>query len=825
MREILGYSKWGSVEEKLTLRIKADENWDIYIPTAWYSEEGKQDCKYDWIVGIDGREGTNYKGTGSSNGKIRVGFGLNPLSTHTVTINPSKEEYGWLRAFGYKGTDIGSSLINIISDKSYKWFWLSEKFSWDYFKAYQYYGCSNLINTDEELLPNTLEIIGNNYRYYEYAGCTKLVRNAEEKILKSVKAIGDNYRVCQYENCTGINRINMRAINWASVWSNYRNNQFSWAGTDRSPMDIYIEWGIEEGGEWWLVNSKVRGVFVYKWLVSDYQTKLSTITSSKIKKNEEWDNFEYEFIEYIGIADSSGEIRIPVGWFSTSFTQDCDYDWLVSIDWGEEEEITGTGGNTYVSVGSWLTEWSEYRVVIKPKEVEYWWWRAFWFHTTGAQAYIKEIIHDSYKCYAINRVETGDYYKYWTFAGCTNLVNSYEKLPTSVETIGDYYMKECYGGCTGLERAFYEVLHKGCVVGEDYRYHEYTGCSAMEIHEWIAGYMGGTYPTNYKYQYLSWAGNDLEVYITRYEELGSWLTNSLWLADSNVKNVYVYVDNLYWYINNSNWSNISDIKFQVYYYDYVVKEVVDIDKYTKLVGSYEMPVRPITSNFAYRIWGFDEVKRGVWAFSKNSYDVRVPWETYGRIWGTVFWTIYTVRWVWAENVAIDTGEGNDYSTWSGGDIDWNVRNFYVDYSGKITYAKGRRSSWGTVYKDIRGRTNFSINSPYSGWQPCISASRDWRYLFIDGKQYYSSTKWGSWSEYRNYSWSYTSMEFSDDWMTVYLASDFGKIEQYNLGAPWDLSSKTSAGKEKNISGQFAFSKDYKYLYVYDGRLSVYEYEW
>jgi hypothetical protein len=52
-------------------------------------------------------------------------------------------------------------------------------------------------------------------------------------------------------------------------------------------------------------------------LVNDYKTKLSGITSSKIQKNSEWDNFEYEFIEYIGIVDSAGKIRIPIGGYST----------------------------------------------------------------------------------------------------------------------------------------------------------------------------------------------------------------------------------------------------------------------------------------------------------------------------------------------------------------------------------------------------------------------------------------------------------------------------------------------------------------------------
>lgn len=519
MRSLLAYSKWVAKEEKLTLRIRANNSGDIYIPTAWYSPEGTQDCDYDWMVSIDWNTDVEYSGIGTSSSSIRVGYGLTPLSTHTVIIKPKVENYGWLRAFWYKGTSYASFLINIISDKSYKGYALSDVYTWDYFKAYQYYGCTNLINTDEELLPNTLQVIGDKYRYYEYYGCTSLVSNADERILKTVKVIWDDYRAYQYQWCTNINRIYMRAINWASVGNNYRLNQYRGVATDKKPMDIYIEWGIEEGWNWWLTDSKVKNIYVYEGLVADYQTKFSTITSSKIKKNPEWDNFEYEFIEYIGIADSNGEIRIPVGWFSTSFTQDCAYDWYVSIDGWEPEEISGTGGQTYVSVGSGLVEWSEHRIVIKPKTISWWWGRAFGFHTTWAQAYIKEFIHDSYKCYASNRLETWAHYKHGVFMGCTNLINSYEKLPTSVTTIGDYYMKECYWGCTSLKTAFWEVMHKGCSIGVDYRHSEYTGCSAMEVHQGIAWGSFNAVPSGYRELYLAGAWNNMDVYITR----------SLWL--------------------------------------------------------------------------------------------------------------------------------------------------------------------------------------------------------------------------------------------------------------------------------------------------------
>lgn len=820
MRELLAYSKEGVVEEKLTLRIKADNNGDIYLPVAWYSSDGAQNCDYDWMVSIDGNNAVEYSGVWSSNWKIRVGYGLSPLSVHTVIVKPKEEWYSWLRAFWYKGTDIASSLINIISDKSYKGYAVSGIFTGDYYKAYQYYWCSSLINTDEELLPDTLEIIGNNYRYYEYAGCISLVHNAEEKILKTVKVIWDNYRAYQYENCVWINKINMRAINWASVGDNYRLNQFSWMGSDRNPMDVYIEGGIEEWGDWWLVNSNVKGVYVYQGLVSDYQTKLSTITSSKIKKNSEWDNFEYEFIEYIGLADSTGKIRIPVGGYSTSWSQNCVYDWLVSIDWGEAVEITGTGSATYVSVGSGLTDESEHRIVIKPKTIWWWWWRAFGFYNTWAQNYIKEIIHDSYKCYGSNRVETGNYYKYRTYRGCINLVNSYEKLPTSVTTIGNNYMKGCNYGCIWLLNAFWEVLHKWCSIGSDYRYSQYYNCSAMKVHEGVAWY-SGTYPTNYKYEYLSGAWDDLKVYITRYEALASGLTNSMWLVDNKIEWVYVYVDNLYNYMNNSYWSNISDDKFKAYYYDYVLHFTVDISKYTNLIWTYNTPWRGDSGSTSYSIWWWGENRRWVAPYSKNSNDVRIPWGSINNNTGNWSWVIYTVRWEWTTWTATDMHKDISVATRN---ETGNIRNMYTDYKGNVTYWNAYYSSSNKPYREVHGRVEFSNNEHYSWWLPLISASRDGRWLFVDGKKYYSSNRWWGGSEYWTYTGNYTSMEFSDDGMTVYVATDFGAITQYDLKAPRDLTTLTSTWKTLSVNWSFAFSKDFKYLYVYNGELKVYEYQ-
>lgn len=831
MRELLAYSQWAVVEEKLTLRIKADNNGDIYLPTAWYNTDGTQSCEYDWIVSIDGWEGVDYWGGGSVWGKVRVGYWLTPWSIHTIIIRPKYDEYGWLRAFWYKGTNIENSLVNIISDKSYKGYAISEVFCGDYFKAYQYYGCVNLINTDEELLPDTLEVIGDYYRYYEYAGCVKLVNNAEERILKTVKVIWDNYRAYQYQNCTGITKMNLRAINWASVWNNYRKNQSDNMGSDREPMNVYIEWGIEEGGDWWLINSRVKWIYVYEGLVSDYQTKFSTITSSKIKKNPDWDSFEYEFIEYIGIADSTGKIRIPIGWFSTSWSQDCAYDWIVSIDWGEWEEIDGTGSAGYVSVGSGLTEGSGHRIVIKPKTIWWGWWRAFWFYNTWAESYIKEIIHDSYKCYASNRTDTWNYYKYSTYRGCANLINSYEKLPTSVVNVGNHYMKQCYTMCISLVSAFWEVMHKNCNLWVDYRYEEYANCSSMEEHKWIAWY-SGEYPTNYKYGYLSGAGNSLEVYMTRYEWLTSWLTNSLWLVDANVDKVYCYINNVYDYVNNSLWSSISNVKFKPRYYWYKVYQYYDIDKYTVLkdTGTFLNGWPQSNPNYDWWIWKITsmwmnwKVAYGSWRWEASSYESFWVWwyklskkympstissdkldyqyVTHLSNWEWWVFTTYA-RWdrvyllLWTNRYALSIREYQVTDSWLVAKNTLELRvledeqpQWWLCFSNNgqfISYTVKYSNYWNVYYY----RCLYKMTKPFD----LTTATYVTRW---------NDTLWDK------------TLTFSDDWYTMY-----SENKQYSLTIPFDITTAVDTGKT-NSNWIYFFQKGrYAYKSV-NNSLNLYE---
>ena len=776
MRWLLSYGRGTQDIERVTLRIKTNSSGDIYLPTAWYSITGTQDCPYNWYVSIDGWEDTTYAGTGSSSWAIRVWYWLRPWTIHTVTIKPVVDDFLWCRALGYKGSAYAPYLINIISDKSYKGYAFNEIFSWDYYKAYQYQWCTNLLNTDDELLPNTLEIIGNNYRAYEYSWCTSLKNNAEEKILKSVKAIGNNYRAYQYQNCTSMNKIWIRAINRASVGSNYRNNMLSWVATASNPATITIEGGIVEWGSWWLTNNNVKSIKVYKELVSDYQAQLSTITSSKISNNSIWDSNNYEYIEFIALADSNWEVRIPIAWFSTTMSQDCAYDWMISLDGWAAVEYTGTWDGSYFTIGSWLTEWSEHRVLIEPKTVAFWWWRAFWYYSSWAEAYIKQIIHDSYKAYAISTTNTWAHYKHSTYAWCTNLINSYEKLPTSVTTIWDYYMKECCSWCTWLTTAFWEVSHVWAILWTDFRYRMYAWCTWLKTYQWVAWCELSTFPTNYKGDMFEWAGNNMNIYVSKKEPLypvvnywpstyGGWTVT---IHTCTVAWRYRISGTLVWTSSNTWFDVVFTKNWSTIYSDTAP------DPWSK----------PISITVDCAVWDVIAVKKGTeqryWRIDNLKMWYSNP--------ATVDWSRVNKLWCFVDDLAT-------YRAWG---YWWEPTNakiwvWYYDYNPYPAYDINKYTtlvgSYSIPYRDTDSSYSYSIGQWVSTYQNWTMVASQWSYDVMV-----------SWSKsYRN-TWTVSAV-LSRVWWTAGQSVAVDRWSSYDYTVAWN------SRQDGNIRWAF---RDYKW---------------
>lgn len=816
MRWLLSYKEPTTEIERTTLRIKADSSGNIYLPLGWYSTDWNQNCPYSWKVSIDAGNDTNYSGTGSASGSIRVGYWLKPWSVHTVTIKPQTETYGWCRALGFKWSSYAQYLINIISDKSYMWYWVSDEDTGNYFKYYQYNWCTNLLDTDNEVLPDTVHFIGDNYRAYEYTGCTNLKVNAQEKIFKQVRKIWTNYRAYQYQNCAKLWTVMMRAINWCSIWSGFRNNMFSWAGSS-TPMNITIEGGIVEGGSWWLTDANVNSIKVYTWLVADYKTKLSWITATKITNNPEWDTNNYEYLEFKIKADSNWDIKIPVAWYSTTWTQDCAYDWMVSVDGADTVEYTWTGSTTPITVWTWEA-WSEHRIIIYPKVVDWWWGRAFWFYNTWIETLLTEFIHDSFKCFATSYTATWDYFRYSTFRGCTALTSIYERLPSSVTAIGNYFHWYDYYGCTTLVNIQHEVVPYISSMWTYYRQYMFYNCSSIQNHYWLLAKPSSisSYPTGYRENMFGNAGNNLILWMWWYEALTSGLTNSMWLTNSHVSVIH-WLDfmNILSVQDNSNWSNVSTDKFYVESYPYDAWPTLMLDGWLQLEWtktlSWDSQVY-----YSDNYWGIyiSPSNVSLWISDDEQY-IYFP-ATYDRYWYRWCWMIWQPlsqlwqhlskdwwEWNWYTYTSSPRGSRHDcYPKWISLYTSWN-KNFWIgwDWSSYTNwwywYIYQYTMNW---YKPSLSWSNqwtpFYYPDSNNSLTCFLWVDRLW-YNLLANERGITLYKYKWWADTSLWSEIWTHVEYSDDGRYCYILKGT-TITQYKMSKLLDFSTRVSTWKTFSI---------------------------
>lgn len=117
MRELLAYSQWAVIEEKLTLRIRANNDGDIYLPTAWYSSDGTQDCDYSWKWN-----------NGTKSWTVNFTTSWNLTYAETTSYN------SWYVSFPismWGSAYTISSWINITSLPSETWRWYSILWIWN----------------------------------------------------------------------------------------------------------------------------------------------------------------------------------------------------------------------------------------------------------------------------------------------------------------------------------------------------------------------------------------------------------------------------------------------------------------------------------------------------------------------------------------------------------------------------------------------------------------------------------------------------------------------------------------------------------------------
>lgn len=196
--------------ESIVIKLRADTSWQVYIPTCWYGGSGSQYQSYDWQVSIDGWQWVPCSWTWNRTSYLAFWW-YTHWEDYVAIIKPTTETYGWARAYGwinngsyYTWEEQKKLLREVIYDGSYMWYASSATNTWDYFRYYQYSGCTSITSTPTEYIPNTVTTIWQSFRAWQFSSCTWLTTISPESIGTWVTTIGNYFRVSQYYGCTSL---------------------------------------------------------------------------------------------------------------------------------------------------------------------------------------------------------------------------------------------------------------------------------------------------------------------------------------------------------------------------------------------------------------------------------------------------------------------------------------------------------------------------------------------------------------------------------------------------------------------------------------------
>ena len=216
--------------ESIIYKCVADEEWRVFIPTAWCSSEWEDVwVPYDWNVEIDW---DTYHMEWTSNPSECYSYWRYYTSweTYTVKITPVTKSYWRARWYSWNWTLWKDTLIEVLHDSDYKWYAISATNTWNYFRYCTYNGCSNLTNAIDENIPNTVTTIWISFRAWEYTGCSSLQSAANESFPRSITTIWDYFRHVQYRECTSLTSAAIEKFNNNVSFSvnnhNYRREQY-----------------------------------------------------------------------------------------------------------------------------------------------------------------------------------------------------------------------------------------------------------------------------------------------------------------------------------------------------------------------------------------------------------------------------------------------------------------------------------------------------------------------------------------------------------------------------------------------------------------------
>jgi len=295
------YVWWEYVE----LKMKADVNWKVYVPTAWRTRSNASYwTPFDWYVSVWNSEPVHISWNSARQWYREVMSWLTPWEFYYIKITPYHidedtwlPDYWWLRWFWmwwdsawwspltYKNP-IADYLYEVVYDWSFMWYAVSETSLWDWFKCAQFAWCTNLTKPVPEVDISQVTSIWFYYREAQYAWCTSLQYSATESISDLLTTIWVWFREHQYYWCTSLSTASDEhdAANMTNPWHSYREWQYRYC------TSLRVTWpeNPPQTLHWW--NE-------YKYNQYDWCTWITTISrvqylSWQWNTSYRWDQFK-----------------------------------------------------------------------------------------------------------------------------------------------------------------------------------------------------------------------------------------------------------------------------------------------------------------------------------------------------------------------------------------------------------------------------------------------------------------------------------------------------------------------------------------------------
>lgn len=182
--------------EFIEIKMKADANWKVYVPTAWANGLSRRwstlandtyGAVYNWDVYLDNNFSVNISGQSTRQWYREVGSNLQPDSFHYIKIYPHVvDPISWLpwywRAMAFAmgwgcvasqdlsgKNPIAEYLYEILYDGAILWYRYSATEIGSWYKSCQYAWCINLTKAYEETDISDVTAIGSQFLAWQYA--------------------------------------------------------------------------------------------------------------------------------------------------------------------------------------------------------------------------------------------------------------------------------------------------------------------------------------------------------------------------------------------------------------------------------------------------------------------------------------------------------------------------------------------------------------------------------------------------------------------------------------------------------------------------------